>query len=162
LASLAATMAACAGAAPATNSAQAVIHRGFRVRVNVPGMRLLYTSDWSGSREIYTVDPGHPSAMAQVTFGHEPSCDPLVVACGFSNVVPSPDWRHITFTSFADFKTRSVYVSRIDGRARRRVVQLDGGTAARFDAEGLVYAYQAPGVWPGRIRFVPYSQLPLR
>jgi Tol biopolymer transport system component len=92
----------------------------------LPGMRLLYTSDWSGSREIYTVDPGHPSEMAQVTFGHEPSCTPLVVACGFSNVVPSPDGRHVAFTSFADYKTSSLYVSRIDGRARRRVARLDG------------------------------------
>jgi len=87
--------------------------------------RLLFTSDWSGSREIYSVDPRHSSAVAQVSFGHESSCDPLVVACGYSAVVPSPDGRHVAFTSFSDSATGSLYVSRIDGRARRRVSRLD-------------------------------------
>jgi hypothetical protein len=43
-----------------------------------------------------------------------------------------------------------------------RDVVLDAGTAARFGTGGLFYAYQAPGAWPGRIRFVPFDQLPLR
>jgi Tol biopolymer transport system component len=95
-------------------------------RLDLPSARLLYTGDWSGNREIYSVDPRRPGAVAQVTFGHESSCDPLVIACGFSNVAPSPDGRHVAFTSFADYTTGSLYVSRIDGRARRRVAGLDG------------------------------------
>ncbi len=43
-----------------------------------------------------------------------------------------------------------------------RDVVLGAGTTARFGAGGLFYAYQAPKPWPGRIHFVPYSQLPLR
>jgi hypothetical protein len=43
-----------------------------------------------------------------------------------------------------------------------RDVVLGSGTAARFGAGGLFYAYQATGLWPGRIRFVPFDQLPLR
>jgi hypothetical protein len=39
---------------------------------------------------------------------------------------------------------------------------LHGGTAARFDSSGIVYAYRATGSWPGRIRFVPFDKLPLR
>jgi hypothetical protein len=41
-------------------------------------------------------------------------------------------------------------------------VVLHDGTAARFGAGGLFYAYQANGLWPGRVRFVPFDQLPLR
>jgi hypothetical protein len=43
-----------------------------------------------------------------------------------------------------------------------RDVALGAGTAARFGAGGLFYAYEATGLWPGRIRFIPFSELPLR
>jgi Tol biopolymer transport system component len=43
-----------------------------------------------------------------------------------------------------------------------RDVILHGGTIARFGNGGLFYAYQASGTWAGRIRFVPFDQLPLR
>jgi hypothetical protein len=46
----------------------------------------------------------------------------------------------------------------VDGRD----VVLHEGTAARFDSDGLAYAYRATGDWPGRIRFVPFDRLPLR
>jgi Tol biopolymer transport system component len=36
------------------------------------------------------------------------------------------------------------------------------GTAAQLDDAGLFYAYQANGLWPGRIRFVAFNRLPLR
>jgi len=35
-------------------------------------------------------------------------------------------------------------------------------TAAQLDDSGLFYAYTTTGNWPGRIRFVPFDQLPLR
>jgi hypothetical protein len=36
------------------------------------------------------------------------------------------------------------------------------GAIARFGDARLSYANQASGVWRGRIRFVPFDQLPLR
>jgi len=42
-----------------------------------------------------------------------------------------------------------------------RDVTLHAGTAAEFGDNGLFYAYKAPGYWPGRISFVPFSRLPL-
>jgi hypothetical protein len=35
-------------------------------------------------------------------------------------------------------------------------------TAAQIDESGLFYAYRTTGIWPGRIRFVPFDELPLR
>lgn len=35
-------------------------------------------------------------------------------------------------------------------------------TAAQLDDSGLFYTYRTTGIWPGRIRFVPVDQLPLR
>jgi hypothetical protein len=35
-------------------------------------------------------------------------------------------------------------------------------TAAALDDSGLFYAYRTTGIWPGRIRFVPFDQLPLQ
>jgi len=47
-----------------------------------------------------------------------------------------------------------------------RDVVLHAGTAARFGTDGLFYAYEwrppYPSQWPGRLRFVPFSELPLR
>src|SRR5262249_7686126 len=82
-------------------------------------------------------------AIAQLTFGHERSCDPLVVACGSSNVAPSPDGRHVAFTSFADYSPGSLYVSRIDGRGRRRVARLDHcyGGDITWAPDSLKFAY---------------------
>jgi Tol biopolymer transport system component len=116
---------ACAAIVVVLTTPPLAVARPAADRLDGSSARLLYTGDWSGSREIYSVDPRHTGAIAQVTSGHESSCDPLVIACGFSNVVPSPDGRHVAFTSFADYATGSLYVSRIDGRSRRRVARLD-------------------------------------
>jgi Tol biopolymer transport system component len=35
-------------------------------------------------------------------------------------------------------------------------------SAAQLDDDGLFYAYRTTGVWPGRVRFVPFDELPLR
>jgi Tol biopolymer transport system component len=35
-------------------------------------------------------------------------------------------------------------------------------SAAALDDSGLFYTYRATGIWPGRLRFVPFDQLPLR
>jgi WD40 repeat protein len=92
--------------------------------------RLLYTGDWSGSREIYAVDPSQVGSIAQVTFGQEPSCDPLAAACGFADVVPSPDGRHLAFQTeglcdTALFVTSGYLdVARADGRGQRQITPI--------------------------------------
>jgi Tol biopolymer transport system component len=48
------------------------------------------------------------------------------------------------------------------GLADGRDVVVHAATAARFDDAGLVYAYTTTGIWPGRIRFIHFAQLPLR
>jgi hypothetical protein len=45
-----------------------------------------------------------------------------------------------------------------DGRNRL----VGAATDARFGDTGLFYTYTASGPWPGRIRFVPWSRLPLK
>jgi hypothetical protein len=42
----------------------------------------------------------------------------------------------------------------------KRVVA--AATDARFGGTGLFYSYTTSGAWPGRIRFLPWSALPLR
>jgi hypothetical protein len=85
--------------------------------------RVVYVSDWSGTGEVYAVDPsgGHPTA--QLTFGRAPTC--AQVGCGYSYLGPSPDGRFILYTdsSACGFSsTRSaLFVARADG-ARRRVL----------------------------------------
>ena len=36
-----------------------------------------------------------------------------------------------------------------------------GATAAELEDSGLFYAYAGDPPWPGRIRFVPFAELPL-
>src|SRR5262245_21173465 len=59
--------------------------------------RILYTSGWSGSKEIYSVDPARRAPIGQITFGREPGCRDLVLPCGFGRPFPSPDGRHVAF-----------------------------------------------------------------
>lgn len=112
-------------------------------------VRLLYTSDWSGSREVHSVDPARPGSVAQLTFGHEPRCDPLVERCGFGHVTPSPDGRHIAYETESlcdgDAGGGYLYVARVDGRARRRVARLDGCSDLAWapDSRRLAYVVNA-------------------
>ncbi len=110
--------------------------------------RLLYTGDWSGSREIYAVDPAHTGSIAQITFGHEPSCDPLADACGFADVVPSPDGRHVAFQTEGLCDRGSffasggyLYVARADGRARHQIARLNGCAAVAWAPDSRRLAY---------------------
>src|SRR5262249_14300362 len=134
---------ACAAIVVVLTTPTLAVARPAAHRLDGSSARLLYTGDWSGSREIYSVDPRHPKAIAQLTFGHERSCDPLVVACGSSNVAPSPDGRHVAFTSFADYSPRSLYVSRIDGRGRLRAARFDHcyGGDITWAPDSLKFAY---------------------
>src|SRR5919197_1680486 len=118
--------------------------------------RLIYIGDWSGSSEVYSVDPARPESLAQLTFGHEPSCDPLDDSCGVSGVLPSPDGRHVAFGNGAYCRPGYLYVARADGRAPRRIAPFGACGETGFDwapdsrrlayaANGFVYVVGSDG-----------------
>jgi hypothetical protein len=61
--------------------------------------RILYSSDWSGTNEIYSVDPSGRLPTGQLTFGLAPACG-TGAPCGFSDPQPSPDGRHILYSDY--------------------------------------------------------------
>ena len=87
--------------------------------------RILYSSDWSGSGQIYAVDPAKPGAVGQVTFGR-PSVCPEGAPCGYDNPIPSPDRTRLLFTDYVEQGPMywNLYVARADGRSPRRLAQL--------------------------------------
>jgi Tol biopolymer transport system component len=116
-----------------------------------PGLRILYSSDWSGTREIYAVDPSGRSPVAQLTFGRPAGCT-RDLNCGFSEPEPSPDGRHLLLWDWVEGGYRGLaqglFVASPDGRARRlirrftladlRVFSLDAVWAP--DSHGFAYA----------------------
>jgi Tol biopolymer transport system component len=83
--------------------------------------RLVYSSDWSGSGQIYALDPSRGGAPAQLTFGLPVGCEPLVRFCGYGNATPSPDGRWIAYTeaSYGCGRRVSLFVAKADGSGRR-------------------------------------------
>jgi Tol biopolymer transport system component len=84
-------------------------------------VRLLYTSDWSGTSQIYAVDPA-TGRRGQLTFGPAPACVPTN-PCGYIGPIPSPDGRRLVFGDQATEGPRrtSLFVARADGSDRRRL-----------------------------------------
>jgi Tol biopolymer transport system component len=84
-------------------------------------VRLLYTSDWSGTSEVYAVDPA-TGRRGQLTFGPAPACVPTN-PCGYVSPIPSPDGRRLVFGDQAIEGPRrtSLFVARADGSDRRRL-----------------------------------------
>jgi hypothetical protein len=84
-------------------------------------------------------------------------------ASGFCGILPCLS-QPLTLEDAA----RGLVVYRTGGRLHLlrlrdgRRASLGTGTAARFGSTGLFYAYRASGGRPGRVRFVPFSQLALR
>src|SRR5207244_8633674 len=76
------SVSAAAGRRPATHT---------RAGQASTAARILYSSDWSGTGEIYAVDPSARSTPGQLTFGRAPGCG--VAACAYAGEVPSPDGR---------------------------------------------------------------------
>lgn len=120
--------------------------------------RLLYTSDWSGTSQAYSVDPQHAGSTVQLTFGHARSCDPLVeLLCGHSAVSASPDGRFIAYQSVGLPGCSGVggfFVARADGRQQRRLGGRD--CVQRFewspDSRRLLYVTGAPGAFVHDVR----------
>src|SRR5262245_45205726 len=86
--------------------------------------RILYSSDWSGTTEIYAVDPSGKLPVAQVTFGRPPSCSGqvFVVECGFTDPMPSPDGRWVLYRDVGyipDGSQQTLWIARADGGAPR-------------------------------------------
>jgi len=91
--------------------------------------RILYSSDWSGTSQIYAVDPSRRAATGQITFGRAPACprDPER-PCGFRAPTLSPDNRRMFFWDYMeqDYLRRSLFVAGADGRRRHRVALTQG------------------------------------
>ena len=90
-----------------------------------PVPRILYSSDWSGTGQIYAVDPSRRKGTAQLTFGRAPACAPGS-PCGYTSPIVSPNGRRLIFTDYRVQGPRSahLFVARADGRARRQVATL--------------------------------------
>jgi Tol biopolymer transport system component len=91
-----------------------------------PTPRIVYASDWSGSSQLYAVDPASRARTGQLTFGRPRVCLPAN-PCGYSRPVPSPDGRRVLFWDFVSQGPlrASLYVANADGRARRRLATVE-------------------------------------
>ena len=80
---------------------------------------LLYTGDWSGTRQIYAV---RGTTLAQLTRTRPARC-PSGSPCGHERVVPSPDGRRVAYWDFVAQSTFrwQLFVAAADGSAPRRV-----------------------------------------
>jgi Tol biopolymer transport system component len=89
--------------------------------------RILYSSDWSGSFQVYAVDPTGRHAPGQVTFGPAPACIPAN-PCGYIAPVPSPDGRRLLFWDFVEGGPleRRLFVAAADGSNRRLLARVNG------------------------------------
>jgi hypothetical protein len=81
--------------------------------------RLVYSSNWSGSSQIYALDPA-TRKPAQLTFGVPGFCKERPASCGFVHPTPSPDGRRVAFFASQSCRVR-LYVAMADGANRRLV-----------------------------------------
>lgn len=115
---------------------------GARAVAGVP--RILYASDWSGTSQIYAVDPSGRRATGQLTFGRAPACLPGN-PCGFAAPSPSPDGRRVLFWDYSvqgPFRS-SLFASLADGRQRHRL--------------GMLRSYPHEAVWAPDSRRIAYT-----
>jgi len=92
---------------------------------------LLYSSDWSGTNEIYAFDPAESGSRKQLTFGR-PACAPPVT-CGSYFPVPSPDGRRVVFSYYESGKgsayelaTSALLLAHADGTTPRQLISSRG------------------------------------
>jgi len=106
--------------------------------------RILYSSDWSGTGQIYAVDPSRRGATGQLTFGRAPACltgNP----CGFAAASPSPDGRRVLLWDYVALGGRTLFVSRADGRARLRLGSLGSYREAVWAPDSRRIAFTGTG-----------------
>jgi Tol biopolymer transport system component len=135
-----------------------------------PAPRILYASDWSGTSQLYAVDPSGRRPTAQLTFDRAPACLPGN-PCGFAAPVPSPDGARVVFSDYAiQGSAGNVYTAAADGRHRRRVGLLRPFTVQVVwapDSHRIAYAgkdgihvVNADGSGPRRVRLNPFDDQP--
>jgi hypothetical protein len=109
-----------------------------------------------GALRVYDATTGellHSWPLPDVSFG------------GFCGV---PMWECASPRLLLEGAARGMVVYLLDGKLH--VLRLRDGadtvvadaTAAQLDDSGLFYAYRTTGMWPGRVHFVPFSELPLQ
>jgi WD40-like Beta Propeller Repeat len=86
--------------------------------------RILYSSDWSGPQQVYSIAPGASARPAQLTPPLPGFCDPFKTRCGFTGPKPSPDGRKLLFTNAQFCDGPGLYVANADGTVRRRLARL--------------------------------------
>lgn len=107
--------------------------------------RILYASDWSGTNQLYAVDPTGTRAHGQLTFGRAPACVPGH-PCGYHKPAASPDGRRVLFWDFVAQGPRvsRLFVARADGSGRRQLAQITsffaGEAAWAPDSRRIAYA----------------------
>ena len=130
-------------------SAEAPIARQSAASPDATHQRLLYSSDWSGSGEIYSVDPARPGSTRQLTFGRAPAClaNPGT-RCGYGTPAVSPDDRWMAYSDYAVQAPagRGLYVARADGRGQRPVARVLGTPS-----------FPVPAVWAPDSRRLAYE-----
>jgi hypothetical protein len=88
-------------------------------RAGLESSRILYVSSWSGSSQVYVVDPSGRAARGQVTFASaQGGCDG-VMACGAEDPVASPNGRQVAYVLTG--RESSLHVVRADGSSDRIV-----------------------------------------
>jgi hypothetical protein len=98
--------------------------------------RLLYASDWSGSLEIYAVDPAKKTAPAEITYGLPHACKQLLLACGFRDPLPSPNGRYLLYRGTDD----SLWLARADGRSLHELGTTENGADWSRDSRRAAYS----------------------
>jgi Tol biopolymer transport system component len=93
--------------------------------------RILYASDWSGTSQIYAVDPAGRAAPGQLTFGRAPACEPGR-PCGYVAPEQSPDGSKVLLWDHVDggYWYARLFVARADGSSRRRILTVNHFTSA--------------------------------
>jgi WD40 repeat protein len=90
--------------------------------------RIVYSSGWSGSSEIYAVDPSGRLPTAQLTFGPAPACRTGGPPCGFTDPGPSPDGRHLLLWDLGGLGNGGLcsvdlFLAAPDGSRRRQITR---------------------------------------
>lgn len=103
--------------------------------------RILFASDWSGTRQVYAVTPDG-RRVAQLTFGSYAYC-PEWKFCGRYNPEPSPNGRRLLFTGGDEPNgTTRLFVARADGTRARQVAVAKFGVFAAWAPDSRRFAFK--------------------
>jgi Tol biopolymer transport system component len=113
-----------------------------RPQVRPRPFRIMFTSDWTGSYEIYAADPSGARPTAQLTFGRAPTC--AETGCGYADLGLSPDGRFVLYSDFSrcspSTSRTALFVARADGSHARLLAH----STATANCPGAIDASWAP------------------